>query len=113
MQYVSPRRVGTVQEPGIGNAVRSERMASFHFADIGQRLRLLRTSGVAARISPRRVDHGHTLVLLLNQLGDVGGDFDVVVGMTDNLQNVHFVTAIRLRIGRSLRSLRMGNYRYH
>ena len=84
-------------------------MASFHFADVGQRVGLLGAGGIAAGIPPSGVDDGYALVLLFDQFGDVSGDFAVVIGMTDDLQNVHFIPAVWFGIGRSLLTLGVWN----
>src|SRR5437660_9341236 len=81
-------------------------MSSFHFANVRQGRRLFGSSGISARVSPSRVDHRRTLVLLLDEFCDVRSDFDVVIGMPDDHQNVHFIAAIGLRVWRRLRGLR-------
>ena len=54
-------------------------MARFHLANIRERLRLFRPNRIAAGIASRAIDHGDRLVLLLNQLGQVGGDVNLVI----------------------------------
>ena len=107
VQNVGARRVGTMQEPGIGHAIRSQGTPGLHFADVRQSISLFLPGSIAAGISAGRVDHGDALVLLFDQFCDVGGDFNIVVRVTDHFQNVDFVTAVRLRIGRRLLRSRM------
>src|SRR5579872_537355 len=109
MQNIRSGRVGPVQEPCIGDSVRRQRMTSLHLADIGESVGLFRTGSIASGISASSVDNGSRLMLLLNQLGNVGGDFDVVIGMTNNNQNIDFITSVRLGIGFGLLGLRAWN----
>ena len=72
-------------------------MASFHLADVSQRVRLLQTRSVAPRITTRGINNGDTFVLLLDEFRQIGRDFDVVVGMSDDQQDVHLVAAVGFR----------------
>jgi hypothetical protein len=59
-------------------------MARFQLSDVSERIGLLRTGRIAAGIAARGIDDGHTLVLLLDQFGDVGRNFNVIIRMTEN-----------------------------
>ncbi len=78
-------------------------MPRFHLTDISQRLCLFQPGRVAARISARSVDHRDALVLLFDQLRDVCRDLDIVVRMSDDDKDVHFVALIRRYIFLRLR----------
>src|SRR3954462_9725388 len=94
VKNIASWRVGAMQKPCMRDSVRGKRVTSFHLANVGQGFGLLRSGSISARISPRGVDDGYSLVLLLNQLCYVRGELDVVIRMTIHLQNIHFVTLI-------------------
>ena len=73
-------------------------MPGFHFPDIRQSRRLLRTCSVAAGVSARRIHNCRSLMLLLDQLRKIRSHFDVIVGMSNNDQHIHFVSRVRRRI---------------
>jgi hypothetical protein len=77
-------------------------MTGFHFADVGESFGLLGADGIASGVSARSIHDGDVLVLLFDELGNVGGDFDVIVGVAHDDENVDFVAGIGLRIGLGL-----------
>src|SRR5581483_3164333 len=93
----------TIEKPGIRNSVGRERMTSLHLANVSQGFGLFRAGGIPTGVSAGGVDHGSTLVLLLDEFCDVRGDLDVVVGVADNRENVDFVSAV----GRGIRIIRV------
>lgn len=72
-------------------------MSRFHLADVRQRVCLLFTDSVPTRIVVCRINKSGALMFLLDGLCQVRGDFDVIIGMAHNEQDVNFVAAVRLR----------------
>src|SRR3954462_7717911 len=85
-----------MQKPGEVDPIRRKRLTRFHLADVSERLCLLLTCRVPARIAAGHINDRGSLVLLLNHFGQISGDFNVIIGMTDDNQNVNFVAAVRL-----------------
>src|SRR5512146_1552823 len=84
-----------MQKPGKVDSIGSKRVAGFHFTNVRQCLCLLLACAISARITASCVNSRHTLVILLDGLCEVGGNDNVIVGMTNNQKDVDFVAAVR------------------
>ena len=54
--------------------------------------------GVASGISTRAINDGHGLMLFLDEFRNVSGDFDIVVEMSDDDEDVDLIADVRLRV---------------
>jgi hypothetical protein len=75
-------------------------VAGFHFTHVGECVRLFHANRVSAGVAASGIYHGHALVLLFDQFGDVRRNINIVVGMANNFENINLVTVIRGRDGR-------------
>ena len=98
-----------MQKPRQRNPIGSQRLSGFYLTYVGEGVRLFLASGISAGIAARRINNGHPLMILFDSFCQVSGNFNVIVGMADHDQDVHFIAAVGLRRGRSGLRLRCWN----
>jgi hypothetical protein len=96
VKHILSSCVGAVQEPDVFDSARCQGTASFHLAFVRHGFALLHAGRVSARVTASCKDGCYALVFIQGCTGDVVENAGIVVGMSDDEENIRLKTIIWL-----------------